>query len=84
MKNSDAMGNDETKFQDLLMSVLDEIHKSKAGKVAPDHVTMNELTSSVIEKTKKALNELYLQGKIRVGDTLNGKYIVSHRWENNR
>jgi hypothetical protein len=31
---------------------------------------------------RNALNDLFCQGKINVGDTLNGKYIVSHRWEN--
>lgn len=77
------MQNKETlPFHEIIMSTLDRIHAEKAGKVDPSHVTMLELTRAIGEETRKALNELYQQGKIRVGETLNDKYIVSHRWEN--
>lgn len=69
-------------FTDYIMSKLDELHNAKAGKIHPDHVTLNELSSAVIDELRSELNNLFCQGKIRVGDTLNGKYIVSYKWEN--
>jgi hypothetical protein len=69
-------------FQDYIMSKLDELHNAKVGKIAPDYVTLNELSSAVVTELRRELNNLFSQGKIKVGDTLNGKYIVSHRWEN--
>jgi hypothetical protein len=68
-------------FTDYIMSKLDELHNAKAGKIHPDYVTLNELSSAVVEELRIELNNLFCQGKIRVGDTLNGKYIVSHKWE---
>ncbi len=69
-------------FQDFIMSKLDEIHNAKLGKVDPTHVTIVELSKALNEEMRNALNDLFCQGKIKVGDTLNGKYILSHRWEN--
>ena len=68
-------------FTDYIMSKLDELHNAKAGKIHPDYVTLNELSSAVIDELRGELNNLFCQGKIRVGDTLNGKYIVSRKWE---
>ncbi len=73
--------NDST-FQDYIMSKLDEIHSAKLGKVEPTHVTIDELSKAIDKEMRSTLNDLFCQGKINVGDTLNGKYIVSHRWEN--
>lgn len=69
-------------FQDYIMSKLDEIHSAKLGKVEPTHVTLDELSKALDREMRNILNDLFCQGKINVGDTLNGKYIVSHRWEN--
>lgn len=69
-------------FTDYIMSKLDELHNAKVGKIHPDYVTLNELSSAVIDELRSELNNLFCQGKIRVGDTLNGKYIVSYKWEN--
>ena len=72
---------DSNAFTDYIMSKLDELHNAKAGKIHPDYVTLNELSSAVVEELRSELNNLFCQGMIRVGDTLNGKYIVSHKWE---
>ena len=69
-------------FTDYIMQKLDELHNAKVGKVEPTHVTLNELSSAINTELRKELNNLFSQGKIRVGDTLNGKYIVSHKWGN--
>lgn len=69
-------------FQDFIMSKLDEIHNAKLGKMEPTHVTIGELSQALNEEMRNTLNDLFCQGKIRVGDTLNGKYILSYRWEN--
>ncbi|MDQ6482246.1 hypothetical protein [Dyadobacter sp. LHD-138] len=53
----------------LLTMVSDE---KKAAGIAPDHVTLSNLTGSI----KQSLNRLYLDKKIRVGDTMNDKYIT--------
>ena len=68
-------------FTDYIMSKLDELHNAKVGKVEPTHVTLNELSSAINTELRKELNNLFSQGKIKVGDTLNGKYIVSYKWE---
>lgn len=68
-------------FQDYIMSKLDEIHSAKMGKVEPTHVTIEELSKALDKEMRNTHNDLYSKGKIKVGDTLNGKYIVSHRWE---
>lgn len=73
---------DNNTFTDYIMSKLDELHNAKVGKVEPTHVTLNELSSAINTELRKELNNLFSQGKIRVGDTLNGKYIVSHKWGN--
>lgn len=72
---------DSTTFTDYIMSKLDELHNAKVGKVEPTHVTLNELSSAINTELRKELNDLFSQGKIKVGDTLNRKYIVSHKWE---
>ena len=72
----------DSTFSEYIMSKLDELHNAKVGKIAPDYVTLNELSSAVITELRRELNDMFCQGKINVGDTLNSKYIVSHRWEN--
>lgn len=72
---------DSNAFTDYIMSKLDELHNAKIGKVEPSHVTLNELSKAVNDELRKELNNLFSQGKIKVGDTLNGKYIVSNKWE---
>jgi hypothetical protein len=73
---------DNNTFTDYIMQKLDELHNAKVGKIHPDYVTLNELSSVVIDELRSELNNLFCQGKIKVGDTLNGKYIVSHKWGN--
>lgn len=72
---------DNNTFTDYILQKLDELHNAKAGKVQPDHVTLNELSKAVNNELRSELNNLFCQGKIKVGDILNGKYIVSHKWE---
>ena len=71
---------DNSTFTDYIMSKLDEIHSAKLGKVEPTHVTIDELSKALDREMRNILNDLFCQGKIKVGDTLNGKYIVSFRW----
>ena len=49
-----------------------EREKEAAGKM-PSHAMYEDLTARV----RDALNRLYSQGKIKVGNTINSKYITT-------
>ena len=70
-----------TMTKEYIESKLEEIHASKKGKIIPDYVLEEELNRSVIKDVKKTLNEMYLDHEIRVGETLNSKYIEMYRWK---
>ena len=73
-------------YNDILKEVvtkkIEEIHGRKVGKVEPSIVTLMELTREINTDVRKALNSLFKEGKIRVGDTINDKYIVLTSLEN--
>lgn len=54
------------------MQVINEIvqEKQSAGKY-PTHATKRD----VYEKVRQALNNLWAQGRIKVGDTINDRWI---------
>lgn len=60
-------------MDELVLQMLTMVSEEKklAG-IGPDHVTMSNLVDSI----KQSLNHLYREKKIRVGDTLNDKYIT--------
>lgn len=62
-----------------MTDIYELIKKAKADKQerggAPSYVVLSELQSIVLEELRKELNSLYSQGKIRVGETLNSKYV---------
>lgn len=67
-------------YRDYILTKIDEIHRSKIGVVEPTHVTLNELSDAIHKDLRNELNELFKEGKIKVGDTVNGKYIVNTGW----
>jgi hypothetical protein len=58
-------------IKDSVLSIVTELIEKKKGKIEPEIITFSELIQSI----KGSLNELYKEGKIKVGDTINDKYI---------
>ena len=69
-----------SEIKEYIKQKLDEIHDKKKGKVTPDHVILTELNNAVIQDIKDTLNDLYKEGEIKVGNTINGKYITRKNW----
>lgn len=62
-----------TSFTQALLQLLTSLEDNKkADRVAPTHILLTEVHSAV----NNALNQLYKEGKIQVGSTLNSKYII--------
>lgn len=55
----------------LLQLVRDIQDRKREGHISPTH----SLKQEVFTEVANALNNLYLAGKIEVGDTINDKYI---------
>ena len=72
------MNND--KFRDYILAKIDEIHESKKGKVTPTHVTLNEISGALHNELRNELNAMFKEGIIKVGNTINGKYIINNKW----
>lgn len=60
-------------MDELVLQLLTMVsEEKKSAGIGPDHVTMSNLVGSI----KQSLNRPYLDKKIRVGDTVNNKYIT--------
>ena len=60
-------------IEEALMQVIREIVQEKqSARRFPTHATKME----IYEKVRQALNTLWAQGRIRVGDTINDKWII--------
>ena len=60
-------------MEEALLEVISRIVETKKQSgVFPNYA----LSREVYEEVAKSLNSLYLQGKIKVGDTLNYKWIA--------
>ncbi|MCM1034954.1 MAG: hypothetical protein NC229_08925 [Bacteroides sp.] len=65
----------------VLTAIYDLTSKRKAAKRMPANITLHELRLYTAEyltegELRKALNKLYREGRIAVGDTLNDKWIM--------
>jgi hypothetical protein len=61
---------------DDILSIIQDITSAKQeAHTEPSYALEREILDKVIQDTKKELNNLYKEGKIEVGKTLNGKYI---------
>ena len=59
-------------MEEALMQVINEIVQDKqSARKFPTYATKRE----VYDKVRKALNNLWAQGRIKVGDTINDKWI---------
>ena len=59
-------------MEEALLKVIEEIVKEKqASKIFPCYATKIE----VYDRVRQALNTLWAQGRIRVGDTISDKWI---------
>ncbi|WP_138481587.1 hypothetical protein [Dyadobacter bucti] len=59
-------------MDDLVLQIINAcIQQRKDSGLTPHHVTLINLDRSI----KDSLNRLYSAGKIKVGDTINDKYI---------
>jgi len=58
-------------IKDQVLLIVTELIESKKDKIEPDIITFTELILGI----KGALNELFKDGKIKVGETVNDKYI---------
>jgi len=58
-------------IKDNVFEIVTELVMNKRGKVVPDTITLVEFMKEI----KNSLNELYNEGKINVGNTINDKYI---------
>lgn len=72
----------EEGFRKFVLMKLDEIHDGKVGKVEPNYVMLTELSNAIGKSTKAILNTLYFDNEIKVGNTLNDKYIIRKSWKN--
>ena len=66
----------------MLKNIISEITADKKKrKIEPTHALFKEvfdratIEGIAADEIKKGLNELFINGKIEVGDTLNDKYI---------
>lgn len=60
-------------MDDLILQLLNRVKdEKKAAGVGPDLVTLGNINNSI----KQSLNRLFKAGKIKVGDTMNDKYIT--------
>lgn len=60
-------------MEDALLEVIREIVQEKqSARRIPTHATKME----IYEKVRQALNTLWAQGRIRVGNTINDKWII--------
>lgn len=58
--------------EDLVLELLKDIEKEKeTNGVAPSYATLN----GVVKAVEESLRELWRQKKIKLGDTINDKYI---------
>lgn len=61
-----------TSREDLVLEIVRGIEQEKVKNgIAPNHATLNEITKLVQE----SLRELWRQKRVKVGDTINDKYI---------
>jgi hypothetical protein len=59
-----------------ILSIIQDITSAKQeAHTEPSYALEREILDKVIQDTKKELNNLYKEGKIEVGKTLNNKYI---------
>jgi hypothetical protein len=64
----------ETPTQQAILSIIKQIENEKLLKYIEPHYALLSDINAVVRKT---LNELYLQGSVKVGDTINDKWISS-------
>lgn len=61
---------------DDILSIIQDITSAKQeAHTEPSYALEREILDKVIQDTKNELNNLYKEGKIEVGKTLNSKYI---------
>lgn len=60
---------------DILNIVRQLQDKRRKDKITPDHVPETELMNTISSEAQKELNSLYVEGKIGVCKTLNGKAV---------
>ena len=66
----------------MFFKIINQIsHEQKAKGIEPTHALFKEvfdratIEGIAADEIRKGLNELFINGKIEVGDTLNDKYI---------
>lgn len=70
-------------LEKYLIEKIEEIHSSKKGKISPDYVLYVELMNNINSDIKGLLNKFYKEKRYKIGKTLNDKYIMDKKWEEN-
>ena len=70
-------------LEEYIVSKIEEIHSQKSGKIEPDYVLYVELINSIISDIKGVLNKFYKEKRYKIGKTINDKYIMDKKWEEN-
>lgn len=68
-------------FKEYILSKIDEIHDEKKKRVMPSHVLFKELANEVNKDMRDILNKMFEEKEIKVGNTLNEKYIIHNTWQ---
>ncbi|KQS33958.1 hypothetical protein [Dyadobacter sp. Leaf189] len=59
-------------MDELVLQLVEELIRNRKDRgIAPAHATFVELVTEV----RQSLNRLHIKGKIKVGNTINDKYI---------
>ena len=70
-------------LEKYLIAKIEELHLKKKGKISPDYVLYVDLINSIIPDVKTALNKFYKEKRYKIGKTINDKYIMDKKWEEN-
>lgn len=70
-------------LEKYLIGKIEELHLEKKGKISPDYVLYVDLINSIIPDVKTALNKFYKEKRYKIGKTINDKYIMDKKWEEN-
>jgi len=63
-------------MEEVLLEIINRIAENKRlSCVSPTYSQRIELDREVLKEVSKGLNQLYADGKIKVGNTLNDKWI---------
>lgn len=63
-------------MEDILTEIITEIIERKRAKnITPDYALFGEVMDEINSRTRSALNKMFADDKINVGDALNDRYL---------